>query len=495
LLLCALLASAGLRAQIQAPSLTPSLTPPKVVPADSVAPAVGGGELARVDSMIARAKVCREELAALPKSEHRARALKMFELLRLEDYQGVTRNFEATIATMKAPQLAELWQRTSQIVGTFLGVKNSSVERTPVGELVTIEAMFQHSDLDIKFSFDERHRVIGFGYNQAKAKYSLPSYASPSDADEKELTLQSGEYALPAILSLPKTSDALFGKRFPVALLLHGRGAQDKDRSDGAYKLNKDMALGLARRGVATYRYDKRMRLYQVKDEDVSRYTVNEETVIDAAAAVAELRRLAREYPIDSTRIIIVAPTIAAMTLPRILRADSLAFPRAAPVAGAVTMALNYLKLHELMMPQFEHFFAKDGLTTSELQQKQSIERRVRTVESDSLSLKTTVYDLPYGIPPSYWLDLRSYNHVEAIANLRLPILALFAEQDFDVSFADNALQWKERFADNPMVQWKSYPHLFHFFAEGDGTLRDYDRAGNVSENVIADIAAWIFQR
>jgi hypothetical protein len=147
------------------------------------------------------------------------------------------------------------------------------------------------------------------------------------------------------------------------------------------------------------------------------------------------------------------------------------------------------------MMPRFEHFSARDGLTVEEVKQQASIKRRIETVESSKLSLKTSVYDLPYGIPASYWIDLRSYNHVEAIAKLALPMLFLYAEQDHDIDFTANGLAWKTKLAGKSGVEWKSYSNLFHFFAEGNGTVRDYDRKGNVDTAVIMDIADWIEKR
>lgn len=449
----------------------------------------------RRDSLSKIAKPDVERLATIPLQDHKERALAMFTLLRLEQYDAIVKNFDTTVVKTKAPQLEMLWVRARNIVGEFRSVKEVSSERVAIGEVVTIEAQFQNSDLDITFSFSDKHKVIGFAYNQAKAKYVLPTYAAPEDIEEQTVTVKTDKYEMPGVLALPASAKQSPSQRFPVVLLLHDQGPQDKDRTDGGYKLNKDFALGLGKQGIATLRYDKRIRLYQLSAEDVERYTTKEETVADAASALGLIRSLAKALPLDTTKIVIVAPSLAAMVLPKILCMDSLAHPRSPRVAGAVMLALNYLKLHELIMPRFDHFFAKDGLTANEVKQQESIKLRLETVESAKLNLKTSVYDLPYGIPPSYWMDLRSYNHVEAISNLTLPMLLLYGQQDHDIEFETNALPWKEKLAGKSSVEWKAYPNLFHFFATGNGSLRDYARQGNVDAEVVNDIAHWIQKR
>lgn len=464
-------------------------TPPPV----STTAIVGYAE--RKDSLANLAKPEIERLAAISAEDHIARAQAMFILLRLEQYSALVKNFDTLFVGMKAPQLEMLWNRTRNIVGEFRGVKQASSERVAIGDVVTLETQFQNSDLDIIFSFGENHKVIGFAYNQAKAAYILPQYATQEDIEEREVTVKTGKYELPGLLALPSSTKQAPSQRVPIALLLHDMGPQNKDRKDGGYRLNKDFALGLGKQGIATLRYDKRIRLYALSSAEMEHYTVQEETITDAASALELIRSLAKTQPIDTTKIFIIAPTLAAMVVPRILRTDSLAYPHSPRVAGAVMLALNYRKLYELMMPRFDHFFAKDGLTVDEVKQQASIKRRLETVESTKLNLKTSVYDLPYGIPASYWLDLRSYNHVEAISNLTLPMLLLYGQQDHDVEFADNALPWKEKFASKSFVEWKAYPNLFHFFATGNGSLRDYDRQGNVDAEVITDIAQWITKR
>ena len=62
---------------------------------------------------------------------------------------------------------------------------------------------------------------------------------------------------LPGILTVPKGEGP-----FPVVVLLQGSGASDKDESVGNLKPFRDLAEGLAERGIAVYRFDKRSYVY-----------------------------------------------------------------------------------------------------------------------------------------------------------------------------------------------------------------------------------------
>ena len=73
-------------------------------------------------------------------------------------------------------------------------------------------------------------------------------------------TVGSGEWALPATLTMPAATRSV-----PAVVLVHGSGPNDRDETVGANKPFKDLAAGLASRGVAVLRYDKRTRVHGAK--------------------------------------------------------------------------------------------------------------------------------------------------------------------------------------------------------------------------------------
>lgn len=100
-------------------------------------------------------------------------------------------------------------------------------------------------------------------------------------------------------------------------------------------------------------------------------------------------------------------------------------------------------------------------------------------------------------ISGSYFLDLRSYHPAEVAAQLKIPMLILRGERDYQVTSEDFD-GWKNALAGKPGVTLKVYPGLFHLFmpssspGTGLGTPSDYQKPGHVVEPVIEDIASWI---
>ena len=82
---------------------------------------------------------------------------------------------------------------------------------------------------------------------------------------------------------------------FPAVVLVHGSGPNDRDSSFGPNKLFRDLAEGLASRGIAVLRYDKRTRTHAGRVAPLLDFTVKEEVVDDAVAAVKKMRET-REF-------------------------------------------------------------------------------------------------------------------------------------------------------------------------------------------------------
>ena len=98
--------------------------------------------------------------------------------------------------------------------------------------------------------------------------------------------------------------------------------------------------------------------------------------------------------------------------------------------------------------------------------------------------------------PDAYWKDFDAYLPAQAAANLRLPMLILQGERDYQVTLAD--LQgWRNAVGGRANVTIKSYPTLNHLFLPGEGksTPSEYERAGHIPDFVLDDIADWIKKR
>jgi fermentation-respiration switch protein FrsA (DUF1100 family) len=90
-------------------------------------------------------------------------------------------------------------------------------------------------------------------------------------------------------------------------------------------------------------------------------------------------------------------------------------------------------------------------------------------------------------------LDMRAYHQLDVAAALKIPVLVLNGERDYQVTMTDfNG--WKKALAGHANVTFKSYPAINHLFIPGTGppSPAEYLKPGHVELDVIEDIAAWI---
>ena len=99
------------------------------------------------------------------------------------------------------------------------------------------------------------------------------------------MTVGSSEWALPAALTIPAGTGP-----WPGIVLVHGSGPNDRDETVGANKPFKDLATGLASRGIAVLRYDKGTIVHGAKVAALKDFTVRQEVIEDVLEAVKALR-------------------------------------------------------------------------------------------------------------------------------------------------------------------------------------------------------------
>lgn len=293
---------------------------------------------------------------------------------------------------------------------------------------------------------------------------------------EEELTIGQEPWSLPATLTLPRA-----GKTFPAVILVHGSGPNDRDETVGPNKPFRDLAWGLASRGIAVLRYEKRTRQYAQRMAAMTNLTVFEETIADVGEGFAVLAGDTRIQPLA---IYVLGHSMGGYLIPRI--ADYVP-----GLAGVVLWAASSRPLEESMLEQIAYV---SGLqeTTDE----------VRTVLATMREQALLIADVgrgerdvaPMGVPASYWRDLADYEPAAQFRAMTLPALVLRGAADYQVT--DEDFQRFEAGASNRSnVTLKQYPHLNHCFMWTEGeraTPSSYAQPGNVDEAVIADIAAWI---
>jgi uncharacterized protein len=313
------------------------------------------------------------------------------------------------------------------------------------------------------------------------AEYQAPAYAVPAAFHEQAVTVGAGtEWPLPATLTLPVGAGP-----FPAVVLVHGSGPNDRDETVGPNKPFQDLAWGLATQGIAVLRYDKRTRVHPQKMMALQSFTVKDETIDDARAAVALLRRTPG---IEPKRIFVLGHSLGGMLVPRI----GLAAPD--QIAGFIVLAGATRPLEDEWVRQYEYLYGLDGQITPKEQAeldgyKQQAARIKQLTAADAANSKEQLLFAP----PAYWLDLRGYFPPDVALKLKQPFLILQGERDYNVTM-DAFHDWQHALGGRTNVTFKSYPKLDHLFLEGTGPARgaDYANPRNIPKYVVDDIAAWI---
>jgi fermentation-respiration switch protein FrsA (DUF1100 family) len=418
-----------------------------------------------------------------PADEIISRAKQLVEAFVKQDFSSASKDFDATMKkVLPVEKQREVYRSLIANAGAFIRQVSTRTEKQQQYDIVFVTCELALAAIDVKVVFDSQKLVTGLFFVPA-AKYKEPAYARPDSFSEKEVTVGTGEWALPGTLTIPNGEGP-----FPAAVLVHGSGPNDRDESIGPNKPFRDIARGLASKGIAALRYDKRTKVHSLKFAPLmNRLTVKEETIDDVLLAVA----LLRETPgIDAGRIFVIGHSLGATVAPRIAKLD----PK---IAGLVLLAGATRPFEDMVVEQITYIRSLDGvLSDAERAEIEKLKSQAAAVKDPNLSTATPAASLPFGVSASYWLDLRGYNPAQVAAEAGQPMLILQGERDYQVTMEDFQ-EWKKALGSRKNVEFKSYPKLNHIFTEGEGKLApaEYLRPGNVAEYVIDDIAGWIRSR
>lgn len=302
--------------------------------------------------------------------------------------------------------------------------------------------------------------------------------------EERDVVVETDGFRLPGTLTLPKTGTVAGGHRVPCIVLVHGSGPHDRDETVGPNKPFRDLAYRLVEHGVAVLRYEKRTKVYGDACVPLGReLDFDVETVDDALSAVA----LARTFPeIAPDSVYVLGHSQGGLLAPRIAE-------RSEGLAGIVILAGPARPLADVVMEQLDYLSSLPGTPADAATQMEEIKRQYANMKK----LGTDAFDedipLPLGFSKSYIAFEKNYKPVEVAVKLKLPILVLQGERDYQVTMEDFGL-WRLGLLHCRNAFFKSYPKLNHLLQEGSGkaTPFEYNQASPVPAYVPDDIASFI---
>lgn len=344
-------------------------------------------------------------------------------------------------------------------------------------KIVIFPVVFENLSICINVVFDTEDRVAGANISEYVAPSGVTALTLPEGAVEKEIsfTARDGK-EFSGSMVVPNEEGS-----FPVVVMVHGSGPNDRNETLYGNTVFKDIAYLLAEKGIATLRYDKRTYLYGQEVATNIEMTVNEETVYDAQDAFEWVKT---QENINPEQVYILGHSLGAMMMPRIAKE--------AKAAGYIMMAAPVNDLASIMKMQYEYLsqFSKSPEETKVYES--ALEELKQLDNLDSLKADQPVQ----GGYPAYWKDLLSYKPVETAKTMTEPVLVLQGEQDYQVPMAEYEL-WKDAYGSADNWQFESFAGLSHMMMPGDLSQSPntyYMQKANVDSRVTEAISAFILK-
>ena len=399
-----------------------------------------------------------------------------------QEFETAVQTFDSTMTdALPADKLSELWHGALSQAGAYQSI--TAIRSEPVGSYlaVFVTTQFESTALDVKVVYDQENKIAGLFFvpTTTPASWKPPAYADTTEIVNEEVTLGKPDWKLPGTIYLPKQGD-----KVPGVVLVHGSGPNNRDETIGPNKVFKDIALGLASNGIAVLAYDKRTLTYGARLTDIEDFTIEDEVVDDAIAAV---KKLAANPRINGSRLYLLGHSLGGTMAPMIAE-------QASELKGIIIMAGTARPIADVILDQMRYIDSVESEHGNPGSiDLQTIEQQVILAKSAQLDSATRAVDLPLGIPASWWLSMRSYQPDRVVASLNKPVLILHGMRDYQVTKPD-LMMWEYRLKRNNNVTITTYPTLNHLFFSGDGMSipSEYNKPGHVDAQVISDIAAWI---
>ena len=326
----------------------------------------------------------------------------------------------------------------------------------------------------------------------------------------EEVTFQNAEdgVELAGTLVLPDTSGS-----YPVAILLTGSGAQDRDETIAGHKPFLVIADRLARNGIGTLRFD---------DRGVGGSTgLQYNTTIDdyAGDALAGLELLKTKSGVDVENVGLIGHSEGGW-------AASRAAMRSEEIAFVVLLAAPAISAEDVLLRQVERMGALNELTEEQIQANLEFQKGVHALvraESDPAKLQPKleqyyrdyiatlseervakigdvdrfVMQEAYNLSSPWFMEFLEYDPVETYAKIDVPVLAVLGGKDIQIEIEENAAAYGKAFAGKNDARLERFASVNHLLQTAEtGAMEEYGTIlETVSPKVLGLIVKWIGER
>lgn len=304
--------------------------------------------------------------------------------------------------------------------------------------------------------------------------------------EEKIIIGEGTEFPLNGILTLPENPE----KPVPAVVFVHGSGSSNMDEKVMKLTPFKDLAEGLGRHGIASIRYDKRSFAHGRKMLKKGSLTVREEVIEDAVLASEMLKNDPR---IDSEKVFIIGHSMGAMLAPRI---DF----EGGNFKGLILMAGTLDTLEEVLFRQLEEM--KNGKSkimswVASAQDKKFRKSFENLYEISDEEAKKRKY--AGGVDLYYFKEMGKHRAEDYLGKTEKPVLIMQGSRDLQVNVERDFGGYKRAFGKKDNFSFRLYEGLNHCFVPAlyddiSKATKEFSVERHIGENVISDIAGWIFK-
>ena len=371
---------------------------------------------------------------------------------------------ESVKSKISEPLLKETVEKLEMQLGKFKSV----IETTNENETYLYYADFEKVKLDIRITFNEKSKIIGFFFVPHKEFKKQPSLG-------KEYTIKSNGIDLKGTLLIPEN-----GNLKKLVLFVHGSGPNDRDETVFENKPFKDIAESLFANGIASYRFDK--RTYTNPESFSDKSTIDDEVTNDVLNSIKHFKN---DTQFSDYEIIVLGHSLGAFVLPRIAT-------RSNQISKMILLAGNARPLDVLIQEQFDYLYTLNPSNEMKAE-REKISHQIENLHSKSFNLTTSKDNLPLGLSAPYWKSILDYKPLKDIQKVNIPTLIVQGERDYQVTMKDFEL-WKSGVQHKKKAKCISYPGLNHLFMIGTSpsTPQEYSIKGTVDTKVIKDIKDFI---
>ena len=305
---------------------------------------------------------------------------------------------------------------------------------------------------------------------------------------EKIILGQGSRFPLKGMLTLPDGDGP-----FPAVVLVHGSGSSNMDEKVGKLTPFKDIALGLADRGIASVRYDKRSYAHGLKMvlDRKTVITAREETIDDALLAASLLRSDSR---IDPDRVFLLGHSMGGMLAPRIECSGG-------DFRGLILLAGTPRRMEEVLADQIRQIMAAQPAFVQKLGAKKT-EGLLGSFEGlyDMTDDEARAKKLGGGPTLYYFKEMGQPTVEQWLEKTHKPMLVMQGEKDVQVKADVDFALYRSLLGDRENVTFRLYPGLNHCFVPARfdtiaDAKKEFTPERHMGPQVLDDLADWILKQ